>query len=60
MNNIKEGQKIRAIKKGIRGKRKHINGKVVAITRYFIVVDNGRYRECINKVDLYTNVVKVA
>lgn len=32
-------------------------GKVCADNKYFIVIDNGNYKTCINKVDLYTKSV---
>lgn len=32
-------------------------GKVIADNKYFVVLDNGVYKECVNKVDLYTKSV---
>ncbi|BDR63981.1 hypothetical protein [Clostridium tetani] len=32
-------------------------GKVIMDNKYFVVLDNGVYKECVNKVDLYTKSV---
>ncbi|WP_282804666.1 hypothetical protein [Clostridium tetani] len=35
-------------------------GKVIMDNKYFTVIDNGNYKTCINKVDLYTKSVVLA
>ncbi|RXI55520.1 hypothetical protein DP124_01220 [Clostridium tetani] len=35
-------------------------GKVIMDNKYFTVIDNGNYKTCVNKVDLYTKSVVLA